>query len=172
MTSQNIILLGRITRVHGFEGAVTVKLEKQFSGKLPEMESIFLEIEGKKVPFFIEYSEPAGPGFIRMKFDGYNSAREVQKFTGCSILAAGKWPQNNNNGMLLKDLIGYKVVSEDIEIGKIKEIIENPGQLLLKVVTGRGESVLVPFHEDLVVQIDPQEKNITMLLPEGLTEIN
>jgi len=32
------ILLGRISKVNGYEGAVTVKLEKIFSENIPQME--------------------------------------------------------------------------------------------------------------------------------------
>ncbi len=57
------ILLGRISKVHGFEGAVTVKLEKNLIENIPDMESVFLEIEGKPVPFFIEESDYPGGGY-------------------------------------------------------------------------------------------------------------
>ena len=53
MAYKNDILLGRITKVSGYEGAVTVKLEKIFTENIPQMESVFLEIEGRPVPFFI-----------------------------------------------------------------------------------------------------------------------
>ena len=172
MTSERNILLGRITRVHGFEGAVNVKLDKQFSENLTEKESVFLEIEGKLVPFFIEYIEPTSPGFIRMKFEGYDSVSEVQEFTGCSIFDTGKLPQKKNGGLQLKDLIGYLVISENMELGKIIDIIENPGQFLLEVVNSSGNSILIPFHEDLIIGIDPESENVTMILPEGLADIN
>ena len=50
------ILLGRILKIQGYDGTITVKLEKDFIDNIPEMESVFLEIEGKPVPFFISSS--------------------------------------------------------------------------------------------------------------------
>ena len=44
---------GKITKISGFEGAVTVRPERDFSGKIPETESVFLEIDGRAVPFFL-----------------------------------------------------------------------------------------------------------------------
>jgi len=172
MTTEKYILLGRITRVHGFKGAVTVKLEKQFFEKLPEMETVFLEIEGKPVPFFIEYNEQAGRGFARMKFEGYNSVLEVRELTGCPILAKGISAHKSNNDPHLNELIGYEVFSGEESIGEINNIIENPGQLLLEVDNGRGGRILIPFHEDLIIQINALNKNVIMDLPDGLTEIN
>src|SRR5664280_1681218 len=53
MAYKSKILLGKIIKLSGYEGAVAVKLEKIFTENIPQMESIFLEIEGKLVPFFI-----------------------------------------------------------------------------------------------------------------------
>ena len=41
------ILLGRITKASGYEGAVTVKLERSFIGKIPEMESAVVAFQGR-----------------------------------------------------------------------------------------------------------------------------
>ena len=65
MAYKNEILLGRITKVSGYEGAVTVKLERIFSENLPHMESVFLEIEGRPVPFFISDSEYSGADILK-----------------------------------------------------------------------------------------------------------
>jgi ribosomal protein L35AE/L33A len=50
MKYENRILLGRISRIHGYEGSVVIKLEQGFIENIPEMESVFIEIEGRPVP--------------------------------------------------------------------------------------------------------------------------
>jgi hypothetical protein len=45
------ILIGQITKTSGFEGTVIVRLEKRSIENIPEPESVFLEIEGRPVPF-------------------------------------------------------------------------------------------------------------------------
>ena len=57
MTYEKMILLGRITRLHGYEGTVIVRLEKESGDYLQKMETVFIEIEGILVPFFISDSE-------------------------------------------------------------------------------------------------------------------
>ena len=47
------ILLGRVTKTSGFEGAVVVRLERSFIENIPQIESVFVEIDGRPVPFFI-----------------------------------------------------------------------------------------------------------------------
>ena len=95
MAYKNDILLGRITKVSGYEGAVTVKLERLFSGKLPHMESVFLEIEGRPVPFFISDSDYSGADILKLKFDGYNSSDKVIEFVGCRVFLTTPAPADN-----------------------------------------------------------------------------
>ena len=165
------ILLGRISKVHGFEGAVTVKLEKTFIENIPDMESVFLEIEGKPVPFFIEESDYSGGDILRLIFTGYNTFEKVNEFTGCKIfLTTG---ESNNNGTDIKTFNNYKIcLADNSLVGIIREIIENPGQWLLQILTPAGKELLIPFHEDFIRSVDNRKKIIIMDLPEGMLDIN
>ena len=81
------ILLGRITKISGYEGAVAVRLEKIFTENTPQMESVFLEIEGRQVPFFISESEYSGADILKLTFDGYDSIDKIGEFTGSKVFA-------------------------------------------------------------------------------------
>ncbi|MBN2632313.1 MAG: 16S rRNA processing protein RimM [Bacteroidales bacterium] len=165
------ILLGRISKIHGFEGAVTVKLERTFVEKIPEMESVFIEFEGKPVPFFIEDHEYRGGDILRLKFSGYDSFDRVREFAGCRIfLTSGKAPGKEKDTGSIK---GFKIMLSDGTLtGTITRIIENPGQLLLELSAADNKAILIPFHDDLIISTDIKKKIIVMDLPEGLTEIN
>jgi 16S rRNA processing protein RimM len=70
-------------------------------------------------------------------------------------------------------LTGYRILTpQNVILGSVTQLIENPGQLLLSVKTEEGRVILVPFHEDLIVKYDRKKKLIIMDLPEGLQEIN
>jgi len=172
MAYKKQILLGRITKIHGYEGAVTVKLEKTLSGNIPAMEWVFLEIEGIPVPFLISQQEDAGTGKINLIFDGYESIEKVSEFTGCRVfLSAGTdyelIPED------LESISGFSVVTAERElIGFIKEVIRNPGQWLLNIVDNDNREILIPLHEDFIIEVDQERKTIIMSLPEGLTDIN
>lgn len=166
------ILFGIITKVHGHEGAVTLRLEKAFIEQIPELESVFLEIEGKPVPFFISSVEYPGADQIWLKFDGYESLALVKEFVGCKVyltLANGKEKQETRT----INPQGYQIISEaGPEVGVVTGIIENPGQLLLSVKTTSGKEILIPFHEDLIRKADKKRKIIYMELPDGLIDLN
>jgi 16S rRNA processing protein RimM len=166
------ILLGRITKIIGFEGAVAIRLEKIFTENIPEMESVFLEIEGKPVPFFISRLEYSGADILKLSFQGYDSIEKISEFIGCRIyLTSGFYNDKLKEGN--ETLIGYRVfVQEDKLLGSISEVLENNGQWLLNVKSINKKNILIPFHEHFVVSFDRGKKVIVMNIPEGLTEIN
>ncbi len=172
MAYKNDILLGRITKVSGYEGAVAVKLEKIFTENIPQMESVFLEIEGRPVPFFISDIEYSGADILKLQFEGYTSNEKISEFIGCRIFLTSATnvdiskPDN-------PDLIGYSVfVNENKLLGLISDVMLNSGQWLITVISPVKKSILIPFHEDFIVNIDMKGKKIFMDIPDGLIEIN
>jgi 16S rRNA processing protein RimM len=166
------ILLGRISKVHGYDGTVIVRLENSFIENIPEIESVFLEIEGRPVPFFISSLEYPGADLIKLRFDGYKSHIQIREFTGCKVYLTSEREENNAINQT-GNLTGYNIISgHGHKLGKISRIVETPGQLLLSIDAGSGKEILIPFHEDLIEKVDKKKKIIYMDLPEGLIDLN
>ena len=173
MAYNSDILLGRIIKVSGYEGAVAVKVEKIFTENIPQMESVFLEIEGRPVPFFISESEYSGADILKLWFEGYNSVDKISEFTGCRVFLTKDTTSNNQKEPGNQLLTGYQVFTkEDLLLGPITDIISNNGQWLLNVITSKKKNLLIPFHEDLIISIDKKNKIVVLDIPEGLLEIN
>lgn len=171
MAYNNDILLGRITRVSGYEGAVAVKLEKIFTENIPHMESVFLEIEGRPVPFFISDLDYSGADILKLQFEDY-SADRISEFIGCRVFLTSE-PKTSNKSREKLSFIGFQVyLSDDELLGEISELIPINDQWLISVDSADKKGILIPFHEDFIVKIDKRKKTIFMDLPEGLTEIN
>jgi 16S rRNA processing protein RimM len=172
MEYESQISLGRIAKIHGNEGSVSVQLEKEFIDNIPEMESVFLEIEGKLVPFFISHIEYAGGTIARLQFDGYREFDKISEFNGCRVFLTST-PEEYHQSLSSPDLTGFRIFSSGDEyLGTIAKITDNPGQTLLSVISAGGKEVLIPLHEDLIVRIIKGKKKIIMELPEGLAELN
>jgi 16S rRNA processing protein RimM len=166
------ILLGKIARVNGYEGYVTVKLEKEYIDNLPEMEWVFIETDGKPVPFFISASEYCGEDLLKLKFEGYETFEKISEFSGYKIFLTTVREENIHEN-IQESVMGFKVISDNGKyIGTITEIIQNPGQKLLKLVSPRNKEILIPYHEDFILSLDAGKKTIVVEIPEGLTEIN
>jgi 16S rRNA processing protein RimM len=172
MAYKSDILLGRITKLSGYEGAVAVKLEKIFSENIPEMESVYLEIEGRLVPFFISDLEYSGADILKLKFESYNTIEKVNEFIGTRVFLTTIVPVQNES-VNFQNFHGFQVFNQDnVLIGVIADVIPNPGQLLLSINSGENKEILIPFHEHFIISVNKRKKIIVMNLPEGLIDIN
>ena len=172
MTYKCDILLGRITKISGYEGAVAVRLEKIFTENIPQMESVFLDVEGRPVPFFISSLEYSGADILKLLFEGYDTNEKISEFIGCRVfLTSGLLKDSPVNDD--KNLIGFRVfVQEDKLLGSISEVLPNNDQWLISVISINNKEILIPFHEDFILSIDKKKKIVIMNLPEGLIDIN
>lgn len=165
-------LLGKILKVSGYEGAVIVKLDRYLSENIPPMESVFLEIDGRPVPFFIEYSEYSGADVLKLKFAGYDSSHQTNEFVGCKVFLTDDIPQVNKVEDL-HDILNFDLFDQTKRyIGKVTDIIPNPGQILLQITCSDKTEFLIPLHENLIVNFDSQKRTLVMDIPEGLTDLN
>ncbi len=166
------MLLGRITKISGYEGAVAVKLEKTFTENIPRLESVFLEIDGKPVPFFISEYEYSGADILKLRFEDYETIEKVEEFVNCNVFLTSS-PSGNSIADNPNDLTGYKVLSvDDTLIGVVSELIRNPSQWLMAIESETKKEILIPLHEDFIVSIDHNEKILVMDIPEGLLDLN
>ncbi len=68
----------------------------------------------------------------------------------------------------LYQLIGMKVVADNIVIGRVKEVIQTGANDVYVVESDNHRDILVPAHDETITNIDFDAQIITMLLPEGL----
>ena len=67
-------------------------------------------------------------------------------------------------------LLGFMVINEDEELGEVCEVIEQPHQVLLRIVVS-GKEALIPLHQETLNKIDHKRKEVHVTLPDGLLEI-
>lgn len=70
------------------------------------------------------------------------------------------------DGLTLEDLIGFSLLDQDgRRAGTIGDIQDFSGNICLELT---GSGALVPFHDDLIIDIDIEKKTLTMSISEGL----
>jgi 16S rRNA processing protein RimM len=172
MTYKCNILLGKIIKVNVINGTVTLKTTTPFVNDIPDMETVFVEIDGRPVPFFISELSSQGNDLLSLKLTDYDTADKIKEFKGCRVfLTSGDTLKSHNDNY--EDLTGFSVFDENgNEIGTINNIIQNPRQWLLSISSVKKKDILLPLHEDLIIRIDDAKRIITVKIPEGLLEIN
>ena len=172
MTYKPHILLGKISRINGYDGSVTIRLEKTFIENIPEMESVFVETDGRPVPFFLLSYDYNGSDILKLKFDGYDTGDKAGEFTGCKVfLTSGE--DKVHPSVTSRNIEGFRVLLPGEELlGTISTIIENPGQDLIRITSQDNREILVPLHDDFITGVDWKKKIIRLSLPDGLIDLN
>lgn len=173
MFRDNCSLIGYISKPHGTSGDVNIRLSGFDSENIEPGESLFVEINGTLIPFFImEITPKADMALVHLKF--VDSIEEAKKLSGKNIYLLSSLAKKN-----LKEIppdpsifIGFQLIDSVSGIrGEIADYIDNPLNPLFLVRTGEKE-FLVPVHPGIIVSIDEEERIITAELPEGLVDIN
>jgi len=160
--------IGKITRTHGFEGAVVIRSESRNIREPEQGEPVFIVIDGIPVPFFTREAYSPSPGTLVISFDDYSSDKEVMNFKGCVV----KSEESTDEDEGLSELKDYTVIDEASGFeGIILSLITGPGQTLA-VVKGKEGEVLIPLHPDLIMRVDRRRRSLFMSLPTGLLGIN
>ena len=77
-----------------------------------------------------------------------------------------------DGSQMAKSLLGYSVRTvEGKLIGVVSEVSITEFQTTLTVTEPSDTEHLVPLVEEFVVALDPQRKNLTMSLPDGLLDL-
>jgi 16S rRNA processing protein RimM len=167
------IRVGKVARLHGFKGEVSLKVGNEFMASLHDADMLFLEIEQKQVPFFIDQIKFTKTGFALVKFEGVDTEAAAERLRHCSIyIKEEDLDAEDRAEMEANQLEGYLVHDKVYgDIGKVAELVIHPGNSFLIVDHPSGE-VIIPYNDEFIMEIDDEKKLITCSTPEGLIELN
>lgn len=172
MGREAFFYLGRILRTHGHQGEVLVHLDVDDPERYRKLESVFLDPGGERIPFFIESVSlrPNKRGVIR--FQDYDDPDDAAALVGLRMyLPADRLPQLRGNKFYFHEVTGFTVEDKTHgPIGTVAEVLDLPGQPLLRVQHGERE-ILIPVVDEIVRKIDRKNRVIRVETPPGLIGI-
>lgn len=159
--------VGYISRPHGTEGEVLVVVKRMAPDVFAEQEYVFLRLQERLVPFYIQ-SVTLKSNSVFVRFEDIDSLERAEQYVSTKIYVEGieSEEQDEDNA----DLIGFTVIDDGTKqpIGVVREVVTYSLNVVLDVVRQDGDSVLIPFAEDLLKSYDEEQHTITMVIPEGL----
>lgn len=171
MKKEDCYLLGKITRRHGLAGNVILKLDTDQPELYKKLDSIFVEINGLLVPFFIEKSSWSKLDALNIAFKNSNEALVDQSLGKNVYLPLTSLPQLTGKQFYYHEIIGYEIFDEqDNSCGIIRSVNDQTAQNYF-VTNLDGKEVVIPLIKDWILEVDRDEKFIKMQLPEGLIDV-
>jgi 16S rRNA processing protein RimM len=161
-------------KAHGIKGELKLHVEDHFIDDLFETEALFVEIKGQKIPYFIENLQEGNA--LILKLEGVDTRTESEQLMHKDVYMNRDDISLSDEiiaseGLVYKFTEGFKIV--DIlygEIAEIEEVVEFPQQEMA-YVTYKNKTLLLPLHPNFVVEVDRENKILTMNLPEGLLDL-
>ncbi|KAA3623431.1 MAG: 16S rRNA processing protein RimM [Bacteroidetes bacterium] len=166
--------IGFVKKTHGVNGELKFSVEDAYWDDFENVEVLFLDVAGRKTPFFLESYKIGHLNLI--KFEDISSPEEAGQLTNRPLFMRQQdISTRSTDQMKVEDMFtllpGYfiKQVSGE-DVGKILEVLEFPQQIMA-VVDYNGKEVFIPLNDAFIQEIDQEQQVIMMELPEGLLEL-
>lgn len=163
---------GRISKPYGLRGEVNTILEPQAGNNIEPDNPLFIDIDGQRVPFFVEEIELVSSEQAVIKFEFVDSLEAARDVSGCDFyFDRMNQPDPSDSGDDMAKLIGYSAYDKGSgPLGLISDYLPNPMNPVF-VIQSEGKELLVPAVQDFIDQINSKERSIQFILPEGLTSL-
>lgn len=166
------LLLGKLMRPHGVRGEVRMSILTDYPERLRDLETVYLsrdEDDDNPTPYTID-TVRFHQGYALLKFVGTpdRNAAELLRDLFVMIDLANAVPLEDDE-VYLYEIIGLQVQTEAGDlIGTIRDVMETGANDVYVLRASDGRDVLVPAHEETLVEIDIERGVVVMRLPDGL----
>lgn len=158
----DFFLVAHITSISGIDGFLKLQLITDFPDKLITLNEVYLDFFNMKKKFFIEEIKRSNKSFL-IKFERFNSERELQVLLGRDVYISGKdLPELPEGSIFNHDLVNSEVWRENTLLGRIREIMNLPANDIFVIVDESGNELLIPFVLSYIEKFDIENKKLVL----------
>jgi 16S rRNA processing protein RimM len=166
------IQLGFLTKPHGIKGHLVLKLNDFSFEEIEEMELVFIIVDGLPVPFFIEEFSERNNNTLTIKLEDINSEPQARKYSESVVyIKRNVLVDSNIEGTNINAYKGFTVIDNKLgEIGIFDSILDYEKNPIMRVLKHNKE-ILIPYHQEFIINIHEEDKKIFVDCPEGLLDL-
>jgi 16S rRNA processing protein RimM len=165
---EDVYKIGRIGKAHGVKGEVSFNFDDDIFDRV-DAEYLILEVDGILVPFFMEEYRFRSDNTALVKFEDIDKQDRARELTNCDVYFPRDLADNDEEELTYTFLVGFDIIDDQSgkNVGTIASIDDNTMNILFELEDG----TLIPASEELITDIDKDNKTITIALPEGILEL-
>ena len=131
---------------------------------------LVLQIDGIMVPFFIEEYRFRTDTTAIMKLERIDTAEEARQFTNVEVYFPVKYIDEVAGDIVSWQFFeGFQVTdTHHGPLGTIVAVDDSTANVLFVIEDEQHREILLPAHEEFIVQLDRKARTITVEAPEGL----
>ena len=172
MELKDCFYLGKITKKYSFKGELIISLDTDEPEIYKNLKSVFININGRLIPYFIEKSKSQKKSTLRVKFEDINSEEEALSIINKEVyLPLENLPELKGKKFYYHEIIGYNVVDTNHgNIGLIIKVEDKTSQSIFVIKNNRKE-ILIPVNDNIIQMINRKNKTIHITAPNGLIDL-
>lgn len=161
-----------MVKTQGRHGEVAAELHTDFPERFEDRARVFaLANDGGRRELHVESFWPH-KGQIVLKFAGVDSISDAEALIGAEVqVPANERTELEPGTAYVSDLVGCTVWDSNRQIGTVSDVRFGAGEAPLLVVQGAKEHE-IPFAQAFLKTVDVGRKEIRMVLPEGMLDVN
>lgn len=170
---EELYKIGKFNKPHGVHGELLFTFTDDIFDRA-DCDYLVCLIDGIFVPFYItEYRFKSNTTAL-VSLDGVESVEKARMFTNVDVFFPIKYiNEEHQEEMSLHYFVGF--TAQDVNhgvLGTIIDIDETTANVLFLVENAQGRQLMLPAQDELITEIDHDNKMITFDLPEGLVTMN
>lgn len=165
---EEVFKIGIINKPHGVKGEVSFTFTDDIFDRVEDCDYLVLLLDGILVPFFIEEYRFRSDNVALVKFEGIDSTEKARTLTNVEVYYPVKFMDDQEEISSWNYFIGFRV--EDIHHGCLGTVVDvdDATMNVLFVIENGDEEVLLPAHEEFILDIDRKKKILKVDIPDGL----
>ncbi|MBR5689160.1 MAG: 16S rRNA processing protein RimM [Prevotella sp.] len=169
---EEVYRIGRIGKPHGVKGEMNFMFTDDVFDRT-DSDYLIIEVEGLLVPFFIEEYRFRSDETALLKLCDIDTQEQARQFTNCDVFFERSKADTPDDELTWAQIVGFRIVDENNGkiVGEIVAVDDSTENILFEIETSKGNQILIPAHDELIVQIDADKRQIKMTLPEGIFDL-
>ncbi|WP_452224954.1 ribosome maturation factor RimM [Lacinutrix chionoecetis] len=172
MTKDDCFYLGKIVKKYSFKGELLIKLDTDEPELYENLDSVFIDLRGNLIPFFMESSQLHKSELLRVKFEDVDTEADADALIKSDCyLPLSFLPELDDDKFYFHEIIGFKVEDKNFgDVGVIKGVNDTTAQSLFEIDRD-GIEILIPMNDEFILKVDKKNKIIFVETPEGLIDL-
>ena len=165
---EEVYKIGRIGKAHGVKGEVSFMFDDDVFDRV-DADYLVLELDGILVPFFMEEYRFRSDSTALVKFEDIDTQDRARELTNCDVYFPRQLADNDEESLTWTFLVGFSIIDTETgkTVGTITGIDDSTANILFELEDGR----LIPASEELISDLDKDNKTITIALPKGILDL-
>ena len=161
--------IGQIVNTFGIKGMVKVKPFTDDIRRFDELKTVYVEKNGTKTEYEIEEVK-YHKDMVLIKFKGIDKVEQAEMLRNSYLTVSRDSVEELEEGRYyIVDLLGLEVYTdEQVLLGTLEDIFNTGSNDIYVVKDKQGKQILLPAIQDVIKQIDIENKKIIVHLLPGL----